>query len=112
MKINFNVIVKDLDGKEIKQPGDRDMKMNEMLANALAVAKPVKPEWTVKQLTLALDIHNKNEAIEIDADALTILKKVAQNAGFSTLVGGQILNLLEPPEVIEVAEAPKPEEKK
>lgn len=90
-KINFHVSVKNLDGKAIKQ-GDKEVLLSESISNMLAMAKPEKD--AIRQLDVALKIHNSKEAIELDDADITMIKSVVEKSGLSTLIIGQIMKLL------------------
>jgi len=91
-KINFNIPITDLEGKPMKQ-GAETMKVNEILANMMSIAKPVKS--AIRQMDIALKIYNGKEEVEVDDEDIEMMKQIVNQSNTSALVAGHILRLLE-----------------
>jgi hypothetical protein len=93
--IDFTGVVKNLKGEPIKQ-GDNELKISDIVGNALAISKPTNPTLTLKQYKLALRISDvKGEEAYEDIE-ITMIKDVIEKneLQYTTLIVGQILELI------------------
>lgn len=116
MKKNFNVALKDLDGKEMKEtvglkvsaegkPREqitesdierRDVTLKYLVCNQLVNSESVKKEDKVKAYNLALKIHNAKGEIEVQSEDITLIKDcILSNEKLPALLAGQAIQLIE-----------------
>ena len=93
-KLNFNLPITNLKGEPMNQGGEK-MMMHEIIANMLSIAKPVDSNKAVRQLDVALKLYNSKGEIELDDNDVTMIKKITEASGTSTLIIGQIIKIIE-----------------
>ena len=94
-KINFNQSVVNLDGEILKKDPQTPIIIKDIVANALCVAKPLRPEGAIHQLSLAIDIYKSTEEITVEDADVELIKTILNKTDLTTLVLGQILKLLQ-----------------
>ena len=93
MKIKFNQAIKDLSGKYIVQPGQKDpLNVKDIVSNTLIALKNQKNP--IKTLDLALKIFAATEAIEVDKEDVKTIEDALRQGTSTVLVVGQVLKVL------------------
>jgi len=97
MKINFNVKLKDIDGKELKHK-DETITLYGVCTNALLFneqkEKDIEGKEKVRRFKLAHKIYGTKEPISIEVEDVALIKELVAKI-YSTLIVGQVWELLE-----------------
>jgi len=97
MKINFNVRLKNIMDKELKDQESKDILLYDVCTNALLFnAKDEKLEGKEKmrRFKLAHKIYGTKELVSIDVEDVALIKELVAKI-YSTLITGQVWELLE-----------------
>lgn len=92
MQINFNKPLLDLNGNAIIDKG-KAVQMNVLISNILCGQQSSKD--AAKILSLAINIRNSENEIQLSMDDLKIIKDAVIGSKLTVLVAGQILKYLE-----------------
>jgi DNA-directed RNA polymerase subunit L len=92
MKINTQIVLKDLKGKEIEIKSGENFTLGDALSNVLVSAKE---GGKMKMFTLALKLANE-EYVDVDASDLSMIKEAVKKTEiYNALVAGQCELILE-----------------
>ena len=96
MKINFNVVLKNLKGESLKDK-DKDLTLKDVSANALLgnYKEEIDGNEKLKRFLLATKIYESNGEIELENDDIKLVTDMIAK-GFSTLVTARALQILDP----------------
>lgn len=97
MKIDFNMVLKNLEGKPLKDK-EKDVTLKDASANALLGNYPddkIDGEEKLRRFLLATKIYESNGEIELSVDEIKMTKDLIAK-GYSTLVTGRALEILDP----------------
>lgn len=96
MKIDFNVVLKNFDGEEIKNPKGESATLKSVAIEALLAVfqdeQSLSGEEKVKRWNLALKLYNNVD--DISVDEIVLIKSLVGKA-YGALVVGQVWQLLE-----------------
>lgn len=117
MKINVGQALKEMDGSQLElpvNPRDPESELKVLLLKDLIIRGLGKPELTldpkehVERFVLAAKIMEAEDVVELKSDEIVKIKKLISEIGYSSLVVGQAILIIEPP----AKEEPKKEEEK
>ena len=96
MKINFNVGLKNLEGKTLKLD-EKDLTLKDVSTNALLgnYDEKIDGNEKVKRFMLATKIYEANGELELDVDDIKLTKDLIAK-GYSVLVTARALEILDP----------------
>ena len=97
IKINFNESLKDLKG-EILKDKEKDLTLKDVSANALLgnyQDEKIDGEEKLKRFLLATKIYESKDELELTIDEIKMTKDLIAR-GYSTLVTGRALQILDP----------------
>lgn len=97
MKINFEVGLKNLEGKVLKDK-EKDITLKDVSTNALLgnyQDEKIDGEEKLKRFLLATKIYESNGELELKVDEIKLTKDLIAR-GYSTLVTGRALEILDP----------------
>jgi len=97
MKINFNVGLKNLEGRALKDK-EKDLTLKDVSANAVLGNYPdekIDGEEKLKRFMLATKIYESSGELELDIDEIKMTKDLIAK-GYSILVTGRALEILDP----------------
>lgn len=100
MKIQFNQILKDLDGENMQEAtpkGNKDLTLKSACVNALFVE--LQDERTsgkdkLERYALALKIHNSNDEVELKVEEFALLKNRVGKL-YLPLIVGRVYEIIE-----------------
>jgi len=103
-KINLNQILKNLDGKPIKEGGEKgkELTLKLVICNALGGGyqeerETLTPSEVVMRHFLSVDIYKAKTEIELNADEIELIKKLVVKAYPQAIVSGQAIVMIDPP---------------
>lgn len=100
MKVNVQKVMTTLDDEPIKMSlkeggVPEDLRLKDVLIRSVLVAEPkLKPEESLKRFTLAQEIKQAEDEIDLKPEELVLLKDQIGKAGYSPLIGGQAIKEL------------------
>jgi len=97
LKINFNMGLKNLEGKNLKDKG-KDLTLKDVSANALLgnyQNENIDGEEKLKRFLLAMKIYEAKGELELSVDEIKMTKDLIAK-GYSTIVTGRALQILDP----------------
>ena len=98
-KINFNVPMQSIDGRDATQNGVK-LLMKSIVANTLGSSKPKAGADAIRLLNIAMEIYKSEEAVALeDADIKTIVE-ILKGADLTVMGLGQILKTIEETPVV------------
>ena len=95
--INFDVTLKNLEGETLKDK-EKDLTLKDVSANALLgnyQDEKIDGEEKLKRFLLATKIYESNGELELSIDEVKMTKDLIAK-GYSTLVTGRALQILDP----------------
>jgi len=102
MKIDFSGKLKTLSGLIIKNEKDEDFTLAEACSNALVLSDerreartPIEAKEFLRRYRLANRVYGAKEPIEIDAEENVLIQKALAFSGYSGLIIGQAVEMLE-----------------
>ena len=97
LKIDFNVVLKNLEGKPLTDK-EKDLTLKDVSANAILgnyQNENIDGEEKLKRFILAMKIYEANGELELTVDEVKMTKDMIAR-GYSTLVTGRALQILDP----------------
>jgi len=97
LKIDFNVVLKNLEGKPLKDK-EKDLTLKDVSANAILgnyQDEKIDGEEKLKRFLLATKIYESKSELELTVDEVKMTKDLIAR-GYSTLVTGRALQILDP----------------
>ncbi|MCK4816036.1 hypothetical protein KA005_09700 [bacterium] len=97
MKINFNVALKNLEGKVLKLDG-KDVTLKDVSANSLLgnyQDEKIDGNEKLRRFMLATKIYEANGELELDVDDIKLTKDLIAK-GYSVLVTARAWEILDP----------------
>jgi len=97
LKINFNVSLKNLEGKTLKDK-EKDLTLKDVSVNALLgnyQDEKINGEEKLRRFLLATKIYESNDELELSIDEVKMTKDLIAK-GYSVLVTGRALEILDP----------------
>jgi len=93
MNIDFNVPCVDFKGEVIKDGNEKEIPTDELLLNAIGVAKAKDGKEVIEIYKLGVKIASKET--EFDVDELSLLKRlIEESENLTILFKGQILEMI------------------
>jgi len=103
-KINLNQILKNLDGKSIKDGNEegKNLTLKTVICNALGGGyqdeiNTLTPSEVVMRHFLSVDIYKAKTEIELNADEIELIKKLIVKAYPQAIISGQSIAMIDPP---------------
>ena len=96
MKIDFNVVLKNLKGKPLKDK-EKDVTLKDVSTNALLgnYKEEIDGEEKLKRFLLATRIYESKDEIELENDDVKLTKDMIAK-GYSTVVTARAWQILDP----------------